>query len=256
MLCYKLTWRIWWKIFKKKDLRLILKSDLFIAVEFNKAGRMGEWFGCIMNNCGAKTKNLRQFPVRARCWVSLLSGVTFYIGRVMLSSGGVSVSVLCFSSSLKYSHCGWLLFSSRLFFSRTSLVDVTQGLSVNGRLVSPPSLVVAVSFWLYPADEQTVCNYWKLFLLTDNTSFCGKKQLGGHITSASGQASPGATQNVIWMGHLLKTKLKVERLLHISHNVGADWRGGGPARLKSNDSRNDICERLQRILELLCFFPM
>ena len=95
---------------------MILKSDLFIAVEFNKADRMGEWFGCIMNNCGAKTKNLRQFPVRARCWVSLLSRVTFYIGRVMPSSGGVSVSVLCFSSSLKYSHCGWLLFSSRLFF--------------------------------------------------------------------------------------------------------------------------------------------
>ena len=40
MLCYKLTWRIWWKIFIKKDLRLILKSDLFIAVEFNKAA---EW---------------------------------------------------------------------------------------------------------------------------------------------------------------------------------------------------------------------
>ena len=58
-----------------------------------------------------------------------------------------------------------------------------------------------------------------------------------------------ATQNVISLGHLLKTRLKVERLFHISHNVSADWR----ARFKSNGLRNDIFERIQGILEMLCF---
>ena len=46
------------------------KSDLFMAVEFNKKlakNELGEWFGCIMNNCEAKTKNLRQFPASPGC---------------------------------------------------------------------------------------------------------------------------------------------------------------------------------------------
>ena len=131
-------------------------------------------------------------------------------------------------------------------------MDVTQGPSVNGRLFSPLSLAVAVSFWLYPADEQTVCNYWKLFLLTDNTSFCGKKQLGGHITSAGGQRRAlvpprmSSEWDIYW-----KRNWKL-RACSIFHTMLA-LIDGGPARLKSNDSRNDICERLQRILELLCF---
>ena len=36
-----------------------------------------------MNNCEAKTKNLRQFPASAWSWVSLLFRVTFYIGRII-----------------------------------------------------------------------------------------------------------------------------------------------------------------------------
>ena len=108
----------------KERLDSFTKIDLFIALEFYKAAgqkRMGMgWFGCIMNNCEAKTKNLRQFPVLG---ISLLSGVTFYISRIIAVIRGRGVSlysnvlVLCFSSSLQYSHCGWMTLVPVSFFA-------------------------------------------------------------------------------------------------------------------------------------------
>ena len=248
MLCYKLTWRIWWKIFIKKDLRLILKSDLFIAVEFNKAGRMGEWFRYIMNNCGAKTKNLRQFPVRARCWVSLLSGVTFYIGRVMLSSGGVSV--LCFSSSLKYSHCGWLLFSSRLFFPE-------HPLWMSHRVLVSMEVLFLLQAWRWRCLSDCILLMNKLFATIGNC-FCSlitqvfvvkSSSVNTVVRRALVPPRMSSEWDIYW-----KRNWKL-RACSIFHTMLA-LIDGGPARLKSNDLRNDIFERLQRILELLCFFPM
>ena len=170
-------------------LENILKKRLEIewplyCLEFNKAGQerewAGGWFGCIMNNCEAKTKNLRQFPASAA--ISVVPSHILYWPGNCCHQGASSAS-----HHHHNIHIADDCFCSPSLFSRASLVVTRVLLS---REVWSLLKSLSVSFWLYPADEQTVCNYWKLFLFTDNTSFCCKNQLSGHITSARGLVSP------------------------------------------------------------------
>ena len=87
-----------------------------------------------MNNCEAKTKNLRQFPASAWSWVSLLSRVTFYIGRVIAVIRGRGVALLGAAASHHHHniHIADGCFCSRLCFPEHPLSVVT-GLFCQGK---------------------------------------------------------------------------------------------------------------------------
>ena len=134
-----------------------------------------------MNNCEAKTKNLRQFPASAA--ISVVPSHILYWPGNCCHQGASSVS-----HHHHNIHIADDCFCSPSLVSRASLVvtrffcQEKSGLSSRAcRCLFDCSLLM---------NKLTVCNYWKLFLFTDNTSFCCKNQLSGHITSARGLVSP------------------------------------------------------------------
>ena len=120
---------------ERLEIDSFTKSDLFMAVEFNKSWQRMSWG----NDLGVLWTIVK---LKQRIWGNFLPALGVPVVRSHSlyypsncchqgSRGCLSVSVLCFSSSFKYSHCGWLLFSSRLFLPQHPLSVATQGLFVN-----------------------------------------------------------------------------------------------------------------------------